>query len=48
MNLSSAEQQEKMNSILYFCDEEKHNQYIVFSSDYCILELCGEAKRLKK
>ncbi|CAG8802463.1 38684_t:CDS:2 [Gigaspora margarita] len=44
----SAEQQEKIRSISYFCNKEKHNQDIVFPSDYHILELCGKAKGLKE
>ncbi|CAG8757832.1 17169_t:CDS:1, partial [Gigaspora margarita] len=48
MILSSVEQQEKICSISYFCNREKHNQDMVFLSNYCILKLHGEAKGLKE
>ncbi|CAG8734202.1 28961_t:CDS:2 [Gigaspora margarita] len=48
INLSSTRKQEKMCSISYFRDGKKHNQVMVFLSDYYIPELCNEAKELKK
>ncbi|CAG8755577.1 33530_t:CDS:1, partial [Gigaspora margarita] len=40
-----AGQQEKIHSTSYFCNREKHNQDMVFLSDYYILDL---RKGLKK
>ncbi|CAG8844202.1 40021_t:CDS:2, partial [Gigaspora margarita] len=39
---------QKMHSTSYFHDGEKHNQVMVFPSDYYISELHDEAKGLKE
>ncbi|CAG8717886.1 1711_t:CDS:1, partial [Racocetra fulgida] len=48
MNLSPAGKQKKMRKTSYFCERQKYEQDIVFPSDYHILKLCGEAKRLRE
>ncbi|CAG8811388.1 10704_t:CDS:2, partial [Gigaspora margarita] len=48
LNLSFTKKQEKMHSISYFYDGEKHNQNMVFPSNYHIPELRDKAKGLKE
>ncbi|CAG8537614.1 3313_t:CDS:2, partial [Dentiscutata heterogama] len=48
MNLGPARKQKILHSILYFCKGIRHDQDMIFSSDYYTLELRREAKGLRE